>query len=87
MNVSDTSNPGAGGARALPDGVEILAKVMPGCAGVLSKEALAFVARLHREFNPTREALLLRRAERQVEFDAGRLPDFLPQTEGVRRAS
>ena len=29
---------------------------------VLTREALSFIARLHREFNPTREALLRRRS-------------------------
>jgi malate synthase len=51
---------------------------------VLTPDALAFVSRLHREFNSTREALLRRRAERQAEFEAGVLPEFLPETEGVR---
>src|SRR5207302_10264332 len=38
-------------------------------------------------FNPTREALLKRRAERQRELDGGALPDFLPETEQVRRGA
>jgi malate synthase len=58
-----------------PAGVEVLA---PGDDDVLSPAALAFVARLHRELNPIRLALLERRRERQTEFDAGALPDFLP---------
>jgi len=47
---------------------------------ILTKEALAFVAELHRNFNPRRIELLNRRAERQVRIDAGELPDFLPET-------
>jgi malate synthase len=39
---------------------------------------------LHREFNPRRQELLRRRAERQEEFRNGALPDFLPETESVR---
>jgi hypothetical protein len=35
-------------------------------------------------FNPHRVALLRRRDERQLEIDAGRLPDFLPETAAVR---
>ena len=53
-------------------------------ARVLTPEALDFVARLHREFNPARERLLARRAERQQALDAGAFPDFLPETAAVR---
>ena len=51
---------------------------------VLTPEALAFVARLQREFNPTRERLLARRAARQVRIDAGERPSLLAETAGVR---
>ncbi|HZG67181.1 MAG TPA: malate synthase A, partial [Herpetosiphonaceae bacterium] len=51
---------------------------------ILSPEALSFVADLHRRFNPRREALLRRRAEHQVQFDAGILPRFLAETEEIR---
>ncbi len=54
---------------------------------ILSPEAVAFVAALHRKFNPTREALLAKRAERQATFDAGRLPDFLPETRTIREGT
>ncbi|MGN6562012.1 MAG: hypothetical protein ACTHMU_05065, partial [Thermomicrobiales bacterium] len=37
-------------------GVEVLGPVSPEFAEILTAEALAFVARLHRAFNPTREA-------------------------------
>src|SRR5258708_506892 len=47
---------------------------------------LSFVARLHRQFNPTREQLLARRASRQLEFDSGKMPDFLPETRKVRES-
>src|SRR5207248_10512515 len=43
-------------------------------------------AKLHRELNPSREALLARRRDRQAELDAGALPDFLPETARVRAA-
>lgn len=68
----------------LPDGVQILGKITPQVNEVLTAAALTFVANLHRQFNPTRQALLKRRAERQVAIDAGKLPDFLPETESVR---
>jgi malate synthase len=51
---------------------------------ILTPDALDFVATLQREFGPARQALLARRAERQAEFSAGALPDFLPQTAAVR---
>ncbi len=51
---------------------------------VLTPDALAFVADLHRRFNPRRLELLAARAERQARFAAGELPDFLPETASVR---
>ena len=43
-----------------------------------------FVAKLHRAFEPRRHELLARRAARQKEFDAGKVLDFIPETERVR---
>jgi malate synthase len=54
-------------------------------ADVASPGAMGLLAKLVREFNPTREELLRRRAERQAEFDAGQMPDFLAATEPIRR--
>ncbi len=51
---------------------------------VLTPEALDFVTRLHRELNPTRQELLERRHERQLELDAGALPGFLLETQAIR---
>ena len=48
---------------------------------VLTPEALGFVAQLHRSFNLRRQRLLGERRERQARFDAGELPDFLPNTQ------
>ena len=57
----------------------------PASAGdVLNDDALAFLALLHRRFEATRRQLLGRRAERQKAFDAGTLPDFLPETAAIR---
>jgi malate synthase len=71
----------------LPAGVTVRAQVPDPYAQVLTPEALAFVAKLHRTFEPRRQELLARRAARQKEFDAGRLPDFFPETESVRRSA
>jgi malate synthase len=53
---------------------------------ILTPEACRFVADLCRRFEPRRQELLARRAERQREMDAGRLPDFLPETAHIRGA-
>ena len=66
------------------EGIEVRGPVTGRRGEVLTPEALAFLARLHREFNPTREALLAKRAERQARLDAGELPDFLPEMRQVR---
>ena len=62
----------------------VSAEVTPALASILSNEALAFVAELHRRFEPRRQTLLAARAARQKEFDAGKLPDFLPETRAIR---
>jgi malate synthase len=51
---------------------------------ILTRDALAFVADLHRRFDATRRRLLVVRAERQKRFDAGELPDFLSETAHIR---
>ena len=65
-------------------GVELLAPREGTDDEVLTPEALAFVAELHRRFDGTRRALLATRAKRQAQLDAGELPDFLPETREVR---
>ncbi|MBP6078758.1 MAG: malate synthase A [Xanthomonadales bacterium] len=53
-------------------------------AAVLTAAALELLTELHRRFEPTRQALLAARRERQARFDAGELPDFLPETQAIR---
>jgi malate synthase len=67
-------------------GVEVRGPMLPRFADVLTPAALDFVARLHREFNPTRQSLLEARHARQAQFDAGELPDFLAETRHIREA-
>jgi malate synthase len=67
-------------------GIEITGRITPDYATILSTEALAFVARLQRAFGSRRSELLARRAERQRDFDAGKLPAFLPETRAIRDA-
>jgi malate synthase len=57
--------------------IEVLAA--PADVDVLSREALEFVERLHRELNPERERLLARRKELE-----GTRPDFLEETRQIR---
>ena len=68
----------------MPQGVAISGAVTPEFAPILSAEAVAFVAKLHRRFEARRQELLARRAERQRQFDAGALPDFLAETKKIR---
>ena len=67
-----------------PAGVELRGTVDGRGAEILSAEALAFLAALHRRFDPTRRELLERRVARRQRFAAGELPDFLPETADVR---
>jgi len=53
-------------------------------AEVLTPDALAFLAELHRGFDKRRRELLAARQARQARFDAGESPDFLPETKAVR---
>ncbi|RSK24296.1 malate synthase A [Hymenobacter metallilatus] len=67
-----------------PERVKVLGAYTAEYAEILTPSALAFVAELHRRFDATRRALLKRREERQQELDAGKLPDFLPETRLIR---
>src|SRR5436309_2889644 len=64
--------------------LEIKGEITPEFAEILTPEALNFVATLVRAFSDRREELLQRRAQRQAEIDAGKMPDFLPETEHIR---
>jgi malate synthase len=69
---------------ALPAGVEIKAPIEPGFERILTPEALALVAGLHRAFEPRRRELLAARVARTARLDAGERPDFLPETRAIR---
>lgn len=69
---------------AILQGVSISGAVLPEHKKILTPEALAFLALLHRSFNATRKKLLERRVSRQSEIDRGVLPDFLPETRHIR---
>jgi len=65
-------------------GIEITGRITPEYAEILTPEAVAFAAKLQRAFGGRRAELLAKRAQRQAELDAGKLPDFLPETRAVR---
>src|SRR5215813_1318159 len=65
-------------------GIDLVGKVLPAYAAILTPEALGFLADLHRRFEPTRHELLRRRQDRQREIRDGRLPDFLSETRTMR---
>jgi len=76
-------------ARAAPaapkvGGVKIGGEMGPRFDEILTPAALQFLAELHRKFEGTRKQLLARRIDRQHRFDAGELPDFLPETRHIR---
>jgi malate synthase len=66
------------------DGIELKGRPVGGAETILTPEALEFVARLQREFNPVRLSLLQRRAERQAQLDAGMPFEFPAETEAIR---
>jgi malate synthase len=53
-------------------------------ASLLTPDALAFLADLHRHFDARRRELLAARAERQAAWDGGALPDFRDDTRAIR---
>ena len=69
---------------ATTEHIQLKAKVEGRAGEVLTKDALAFVARLQREFGGRRQELLKLRDERQTRIDAGELPNFLVTTSTVR---
>ena len=67
------------------DGIE-LTRHAPDQDALLSADALAFLAALHRQYEPERQARLAARVSRQAEFDAGARPDFRSDTAALRDA-
>ncbi|MGZ3433162.1 MAG: malate synthase A [Isosphaeraceae bacterium] len=69
---------------AAGSGVKITAPQRDEFAEILTPQALALVAKLHRAFDGRRKELLARRAEVQARLDGGWLPDFLEETRSIR---
>ncbi|AOK29383.1 malate synthase A [Burkholderia singularis] len=68
----------------LPQGMAITGEIQPGYEAILTPDALALVAQLHRQFEPRRRELLAARAARTQRLDAGERPDFLAETKAIR---
>src|SRR4028118_35884 len=69
---------------AYGEGIEITKEIPDEYREILSPEAVAFVARLAREFTPRVEERLQARQDRQERINAGEMPDFLPETKDIR---
>ncbi len=70
----------------LPEGIAILGEMPATYEQILSPQAVTFVAKLARKFETRRRELMAARTQRQAGFDAGKLPDFLPETREVRES-
>jgi len=82
--INDEEDPLMSRSTLLPEGIEVRGRWTPASTEILRPQALAFVAKLARKFEGRRRELMAARARRQAEFDAGKLPDFLPQTKLIR---
>lgn len=70
-----------------PTGIEIKGKNPVQYGEILTPEAMDFLMALHERFNQRRKKLLSDRAEKQANFDAGIMPDFLKETEEIRNSN
>ena len=66
---------------------QVQGKTRPEHAAILTPEALAFLAQLHRQFDARRQDLLADRETRQARYDAGELPDFRADTQAIREGN
>jgi malate synthase len=65
-------------------GIEISAPISAEFAAILTPDAMALVAKLHRAFEPRRQALLAARVVLAKRLDAGEKLDFLAETKHIR---
>src|SRR5579862_9342945 len=66
--------------------VSFTQSVPAGTEDILTPAAASFLAELHRKFDARRGELLALRVIRQQRADAGELPDFLTETESIRKS-
>ena len=67
------------------DGIA-LTRTLPGQEQLLGPATLAFLAQLHRRFEPRRRQCLAARQHRQAAFDAGEFPGFRADTRALRES-
>jgi len=67
-------------------GIEVNALILDEHMGILTTDALEFIAHLNRTFNTRRKELLGKRIQRQKDIDNGKMPDFLNETRKVRES-
>lgn len=65
-------------------GLEVTGELKPGYTDILNHDALHFVGNLVRTFAGQLDTLQALRNEKQAKWDAGALPDFLPETRTIR---
>jgi malate synthase len=71
---------------SLPDGVEVLGPVEDGFETILTRDALAFLALLQRQFEPERRRRLEARMALDRKLQDGWMPDFLDETRQIRES-
>jgi malate synthase len=64
--------------------INVTGPLQDGFAGILTDEAIDFLAALTRRFRPDIEALLAARQQRQAAIDGGEMPAFLAATSDIR---
>jgi len=69
---------------SIATGVDVTGPVHDRYHEMLTPEALAFLAELHRSFDARRRELLARRDERDAQLQAGAMLDFLDETKDIR---
>ncbi|HVB64199.1 MAG TPA: hypothetical protein VNE17_05670, partial [Nitrolancea sp.] len=74
------------GQTTVEQAVQINAHHEPEYDEILTPEAIAFIERLQRTFEPRRQEILQARAERQAEINAGGALGFLDHTTPIREA-
>ncbi len=68
------------------EGIHITGLFEKSYSEILTKDALQFLAELHRKFNGRRLQLLNLRIKKQERIEAGELPNFLPETKHIRES-
>ena len=84
MRMAAMSAPLSFSPPSYAPGIEVRAPVTPAFAEVLTPEAVALVAKLQRGFGLRRDEIIAARAQRQKDWDAGKLPGFLAETAHIR---